>query len=319
MELDVSTRAIRYALAVADRGNLTQAARELHLTQQALSQHIRRLERDLGFELFVRGPRGVEPTPAGAAWLQGARRGLVELRRTHDAARDAARDDGRVTLRLGYVVGAAGEATNKLLDHLAEAAPDVVLDLTEAPLRDTTAGLATGQADLALLRGPLDDADLETVELFVEPRVAVMAADDPLAARAALEPEDLVGRTIVGFPGSDPVARAFWSLQDVLGERAPAVARTADSLSEELQLVARGSLLSITASSAARFFPWPGVAFRPLLGCPGSRVLAARRRDDPRAALGRVLSVIGDFAARGALDGRDGQGNLAPGAEVSDG
>lgn len=296
MEPDLSTRALRYALAVADCGNLTQAAAGLHLTQQALSQHIRRLERDLGFSLFDRGPRGMHPSAAGAVWLDGARRSLVGLRYAHDAALDATRADGRTRLRLGYVVGAAGELTGPLLEHLAANLPDVDIELVESPLHDTSAGLSRGAVDAALLRAPMDDRDLDTVELLAEPRVLAAADTHPLAQKPSVHPEDLVDEKVLGFPGPDPVAQAFWSLHDVLGNRGPTVTQAPESLSEELQLVALGLHLSITAQSAARFFPWPGVTFCPLEDCPPSRVIAAVRRDDPRPAPRRLLAATDAFA-----------------------
>ena len=58
-------RQLRYFAAVARRGNFTRAAEELHLAQSALSQQVRRLERELGVELLLRTTRRVELTDAG--------------------------------------------------------------------------------------------------------------------------------------------------------------------------------------------------------------------------------------------------------------
>lgn len=273
---------MRYALAVAEHGGFTAAAQGLHLSQQALSQHVRRLERDLGFALFERTVREVRPTAAGRVWLDAVRGALAQLRHGHAAAVDAHRGDGRTTLRVGFVTGAAAELTSVLLDDLGAAHPQVMVDLVEAPLADTTAGVGAGHVDVGIIRAPLTGHDLDVVELLSEARAVVLAAGHPLAARTTLRPEELRGQPLIGLPGRDRVARDFWSLGDVLGDDAPREIKTAETLNEELQLVAQGRYLSVTATSLTRYYSWPGVVFRPLLDCAASRVCVARRRDDHR-------------------------------------
>src|SRR5918999_4665985 len=62
-------RQLRYLVAVADRRSVSQAALDLHLSQSALSESLRKLEVELGVELLERSSRGVAPTPAGGALL----------------------------------------------------------------------------------------------------------------------------------------------------------------------------------------------------------------------------------------------------------
>ena len=58
-------RQLRYFVAVAERGSVSQAALDLHLSQSALSEALRKLEVELGVELLARSSRGVTLTPAG--------------------------------------------------------------------------------------------------------------------------------------------------------------------------------------------------------------------------------------------------------------
>lgn len=298
MRADISTRAMRYAVAVADHGGFTRAATALHLSQQALSQHIRRLETDLGFQVFDRRSRDIRPTAAGVLWLDAVRRSLWELRQGADAAIDADRADGRATLRVGFVTGAAAELTNVLLKEFENAQPSVDFELLEARLSDTSGGLASGEVDVAFLRQPLSDADLECVTLLEEPRVVALAAGHCLAETESVRPEQLSDYTLVGLPGADSVAQGFWSLADVLGDRAPRIVRTAETVPEELQIVAHGPLISITATSATRYFPWPGVVFRRVDTAPPSRICVAVRRGDLRVLPRQLLRVLRDAISR---------------------
>jgi DNA-binding transcriptional LysR family regulator len=81
----VSLAQIEYFVAVSRTGNVGRAARALHIAQPAVSRQIRRLEDELGTALFVRTPKGMVLSPAGAAFLEHAR---AILSRVDQAKRD---------------------------------------------------------------------------------------------------------------------------------------------------------------------------------------------------------------------------------------
>jgi LysR family transcriptional regulator, benzoate and cis,cis-muconate-responsive activator of ben and cat genes len=75
----VSLDQLSYFVAVAEECNIGRAARRLHISQPPLTRQIRQLEHELGVELFLRTPRGVQLLPAGHALLPRARRVLAEV------------------------------------------------------------------------------------------------------------------------------------------------------------------------------------------------------------------------------------------------
>jgi DNA-binding transcriptional LysR family regulator len=84
----VSLDQLSYFVAVAEEGNIGRAARRLHISQPPLTRQIRQLEHELGVELFLRTPRGVQLLPAGQVLLPRARRVLEEVVAVKESVRE---------------------------------------------------------------------------------------------------------------------------------------------------------------------------------------------------------------------------------------
>src|SRR5690348_7455708 len=93
MPMPVDSRDLRTVLAIARGGSVTRAADRLHLTQSALSHHLRDLEERLGTPLFVRAGKRMLPTPAGEALVRSAERVADELARAEAAVGRLARQE----------------------------------------------------------------------------------------------------------------------------------------------------------------------------------------------------------------------------------
>lgn len=150
--LDVAP--LRSLMAVADCGGFLRAADALHLSQAAVSQHMRRLESATGRPLVERHGRGSRFTKDGDQLLTYARR-ILEL---HDAALHSFSMDAAETLVIGSTEHAAAQLLPPLSAELEQTLPDHEVRLRidrGTRLRD---GLAVGRIDLALLLGPADSA-----------------------------------------------------------------------------------------------------------------------------------------------------------------
>jgi DNA-binding transcriptional LysR family regulator len=186
---------------------VTDAAVALDLAPSSVSQQIRTLEGALGVALFVRGPKGMELTPAGQR-LQGWARSLLD--QANQATRDVRGE--RQLLRLGALETLAGSHVPHVLARLAERRPEIDVEIHSERARDgLLADLTEGRLEAALLLDSGDDVGglgfpapaepLTFIDLDPVPLALVSAPTHPLAARAALTPDDLKHeRLLVNVP-----------------------------------------------------------------------------------------------------------------------
>jgi LysR family transcriptional activator of glutamate synthase operon len=161
-------RQLVYAEAVARHRHFTRAAEELHVAQSALSHQIRRLEAELGTELFERTSRRVVVTEAGEAVAARARRVLGEVegvRGELDELRGLVR--GRVAV--GALLPAGGIEVTTVLAHFTHSYPGIEVRLREGTAADMLEMLETDELDVAfsLIHGELPET-AEGIEVSEE-------------------------------------------------------------------------------------------------------------------------------------------------------
>jgi len=284
-------RHLRYFLAVAEELHFGRAAARLHIAQPPLSQQIRQLERELGFDLFLRTNRRVRLTDAGRAFRAEAQALLDGLGRATAAAGRVARGESGA-LAVGFVASATYALLPALYRRFHERYGDVALTLAEMSTAEQVEALRAGRIQLGLARPPVGDETLALEPLADEPLVVALPARHRLAPRRALALRTLAAEPFVLFP-SHP--RPGWI--DVVqgacrgaGFR-PAVAQEVLELSTAVTLVAAGIGVTLVPASA-QALRLPGVVYRPLRPpAPTTRLLALRRADDRSAVVERFLEV----------------------------
>lgn len=176
------TRLLRSFVVLAEELHFGRAAKRLHIAQPALSQQVKRLEVQVGVELFARTRRSVELTEAGAAMLAPARDAVQAARAAEDVARAHARGE-QGELRLGLSPGVHYFA-QRLLGEFARQRPGVRVRARQ----DSTGALArqVGVGELELALGTCAPAVPGVVveRLLDAPVVVAVATSHPLAARA---------------------------------------------------------------------------------------------------------------------------------------
>jgi DNA-binding transcriptional LysR family regulator len=156
---------LRTFVAVAREGSITRASEQLHLSQPAVSAHIKAIEDALGLALFDRTPRGMTLTREGERLLAKAEQTLASHQ---ELMEEATRIKGRLTgkLRLGAGSNTNHEAVGRLLTSLSERFPEVEVALKHGTSREILQGLRSGGLDVGFYNEAGEpDADLETVEV----------------------------------------------------------------------------------------------------------------------------------------------------------
>ena len=194
----ISLRREDYELivAVADEGSITRAAARLHLTQSAISHHLKQLERALGKDVFIREPRQTLPTGFGRECVEQARAALQALRRA-DAAIAASRTAQRAPLSIGTECYTSYHWLPRLTRAARLADLDYDLRVAVDATRRVVPSLLAGEIDLAVLNSSGERSDLIYFPLLLDEIVLVVPAEHPLATRRQVTAEDLQSETLI--------------------------------------------------------------------------------------------------------------------------
>ncbi|MGW5152380.1 LysR family transcriptional regulator [Rhodococcus koreensis] len=261
-------RQVQTFLAVAEELHFGRAAERLNMTQPAVSQQIRALEKDVGVRLLHRNTRAVSLTAAGQSFLEPAYR-LLEASRI--AQRAVHLEPSEV---IGNVsIGFAGTCASKAIPRLARAVrarlPGVELELRGQIYSGVASAMVRRkQLDIGFSRLPVTEDQVDYRVYEMESVVLALPADHPLASQRAVRLEDLSDEQFVTYPstGGVRVREALMKVGEAAGFRPNVIQEAPDSYSI-LSLVAAGVGISITEASV-QHISIPGLVYRSLLPEP---------------------------------------------------
>ncbi|MCJ1713224.1 LysR substrate-binding domain-containing protein [Curtobacterium sp. VKM Ac-2922] len=288
---DVDLRHLRAFLAVADALHFGRAAEQLHMAQPALSQQIRRTERALGVDLFVRTSRSVALTPAGRV-LQGRARSLLSQaeRDLDEAVRVGRGEVGR--LDVGFVVSALPLGPIERVQRFRERHPGVRVELTEGYTSRLLARVVRGELDLAVVRDPDPTEGVRLTPFRTERFVAAVPRGHRFADRASIAGSELVDDPFVFFPAEAGSLATERNLAPVLSAgRRPIVVQEATTWATVLHLVGVGLGVTVAPASATLAAP-DTVVLLPLTGTHASELCWATRADDDRQVLQAFIAAV---------------------------
>ncbi|MFI1000279.1 LysR family transcriptional regulator [Streptomyces galbus] len=298
------TEQLEYIAAVTRLGSLRRAAEELRLSQPALSETVRNLERELGVELLERKRSGATMSAPGRELLPH----IVDVLDAVDRLRAAAGEQHRIRrmVRVGTVNAATVPLLLPVLREFRAARPQTQVEVVGAQQTDIHRALLEGGFDLGLvnhLQGDDVPAEVESVELLRGRPVVCLRPDSPLAARPAVTAEDLLEVPLIGMRSGYVMHRYVHRLLD---GRGPSFAYSTDGAEMGKLMVAEGLGATVLPDFSVVGDPLErcgALTHRPLAGeTPQVLLMLQRRRAESVPQTARELHEVFVRTAR-ALGG----------------
>lgn len=259
-------RQLRYFIAVAEAGNFSRAAAQLHVSQPPLSTQVKALEDELGVKLLERSNRGAKLTAAGAAFLEEARAALARL----DSARHRAQLAGRGEigmLSVGFVSIADYGILPPALKSFRARHPQVEVQLHELTTDAQIREMHAQRLDIGIALAPVEEPDLAFERLHGEELVlAAPAAHPAVRTQGAMDLRALATESFI-IPPRD-IAPGLHDL--IIGKCraagfAPRITQHARQMQTVISLVSSGMGFALVPASV-RNLKRPGVQYRRLRG-----------------------------------------------------
>jgi len=290
----LDARLLKCFAMVAEELHFGRAAERLHMTQPPLSQNIRKLEAILEVPLLVRNTRSVRLTAAG----EELKRRIAILEREMAATRLAVRrvhlgEQGH--LSIGLTPSAAYSAFSSCLYRFRQTYPDVFVEVSEMNSSEMPDALRNGRLDMALMRPPFADHDLQPERVLAEPLVFAVRKDHRFARIhvGGLSLEQALQYELIGY--SRQTSQYFSEIMQRLARHAGVLPNIVHEsmIPTVLALVEAGIAAAIVPANLGRARP-DTLAYLPLHGCEGieAELLLARAPGQQNIAVDNFLYIM---------------------------
>jgi LysR family transcriptional regulator for metE and metH len=199
--MDIEIRHLQMVTAVAASGSVTQAARDLHLTQSAVSHQLRAIEARLGTPLFLRLGKRMVVTAAGGRVLETARRVLDDIKAAEDDVRRHGAGEASV-IRVCAQCNTGYHWLPPLLDAFRRKHPAVEVSIAVEYTMRPLEALLEGLLDVAIVTDAVRSSHVRTRPLFEDEHAAIVAPDHRFAAQAFVSPKELAGERLLLYSSS---------------------------------------------------------------------------------------------------------------------
>ena len=190
MNHPLDSRQLRAFATLARTGSFTLAAKELYLSQSAVSHSMKALEQDVGCRLLDRLGKKVLLTQAGEQLLHHAQKILSEMSQARESLRQLGKW-GRARLRVGASTTACQYILPAVLREFKESFPQCLINVEPGDTPEAIALLRENRIDLALALQPKNEEKMEFVPLFTDELVFLMSPVHPWAAAGRVTREEI--------------------------------------------------------------------------------------------------------------------------------
>lgn len=259
------SRNLLYFTALADELHFGRAAERLFVTQSALSQGIRSMERLLGADLFVRSKQGVRLTDSGKILLGEATCILQRSERITRTIRESA-CGGFGRIRVLYSRSGVHLGQRKLVEEFRSAHPGVEVVTIAGWAAHNISELRSRKADVAFVRTPPSLPDIDCRIIGEEELMAVLPAGSPLAAVDRVTREEFRAQPVVMWPRENGPEFYDRITEQIWGDHAPTIAAIEPDCANVIDAVCSGSGIAVLDRALAELAESYGCVYRPFDG-----------------------------------------------------
>ncbi|OUL19512.1 LysR family transcriptional regulator [Nostoc sp. RF31YmG] len=285
-------RHLRYFVTLAEELHFGKAAEKLHIAQPPLSQQIRQLEQELGFELFHRTKRNVQLTEAGQVFLVEVQQILQQLQQAVQIGRQTNRGE-MGQLVVGFVSTAAYNILPIILKYFRSRVPGVSLELHELTTDQQLEWLREGRMDVGFIRPPVEDKTFSWEIIFQESLIVALPETHWLANQSDVSLTSLANEPFILFPRK--LAPGLYDLVISLCQQAgfsPSVAQEAIQMQTIVSLVA-GEMGVAIAPESLQNLQRTGVVYKNIQeSTPKAAIAMICRKIEKSPTVQRFLETV---------------------------
>jgi DNA-binding transcriptional LysR family regulator len=280
----MNVRQLEIFHAIMKAGSMTEAARNLNVSQPAVSAMLKHTEGQLGMKLFQRINGRLHPTPEALSLLPEAEAIFARIDGLNRIAQDL--KGGRA----GQIaVAASPTLVNAFLPKAValfrQTRPLVRFNIQSLPTPQVVERVVRREVDLALVYAPADDPAVEVESLAVLEIACVMPRDHALSARAAVEPQDLAQEPVITYGPQTPLGSLIDTAFRDRGHPPPPIAVQASSAITACLMTSHGAGIALVDPSFVVSRIFPDLVVKPFRPTVDVRVQLMYARDRPRSRL----------------------------------
>jgi DNA-binding transcriptional LysR family regulator len=284
--------------AIIKAGSVTGAARDLCVTQPAISAVLKHTEQQLDMRLFERVSGRLQPTPEAMMLIPDVEAVFGQI----DTIRRFAHDlrDGRAGQ---IVVATSPTLVNTLLPkavaELRRSSPKLSVFLRSLSTPMAIDRVSRREADMGVIYGPVADPGVVSEPLIRSEIVCVVPKDHPFAGKPHVDAQMLAGESLISFGTSTFLGRSIVRTYQELGIPAPEVGIEASSSFTACLMVQGGAGVALIDQLTSLSYRFEGLTFLPFLPCIAIEVMLVFPRDRPRSRATRRLAEMLSQLAQG--------------------
>lgn len=217
----MTLRQLLYAVAVARHGSITEAAKQVGISQPAISAALKELEEEFGFSIFMRQPaRRITLTPAGQRFIGYTHRFLEHVEDFEAESRGLGqRLNGAI--EVGCFLPTAPFIMPIILREMEEQYPEIEVHLHEHNLEELNEGIKSGKVEVALTYDMHPDRKIAFETLIEAKPYVLLSADDPFAEKKNIQLNDLHEKEMVLF--DLPITQDYFQHLAAIGGTSPKI------------------------------------------------------------------------------------------------